>query len=108
LRPDEYAFKKQDGWEVIGMDWMTVAQFATSAVAQSLRETNVRFLHKADMLNALTNVRFWGQGGHCSDWSVSPLMTISAALGRHGYVGGARQWGRAAIHSGRALRRSDR
>ena len=25
---------------------------------------NVRFWHKADMLNALTNVRFWGQSGH--------------------------------------------
>ena len=24
----------------------------------------VRFWHKADMLNALTNVRFWGQSGH--------------------------------------------
>ena len=24
----------------------------------------VRFWHKADMLNALTNVRFGGQGGH--------------------------------------------
>ena len=25
---------------------------------------NVRYWHKADMLNALTNVRFWGQSGH--------------------------------------------
>jgi hypothetical protein len=24
---------------------------------------DVRFWHKADMLNALTNVRFWGQSG---------------------------------------------
>jgi hypothetical protein len=24
----------------------------------------VQFWHKADMLNALTNVRFWGQSGH--------------------------------------------
>ena len=24
---------------------------------------NVRYWHKADMLNALTNVRFWGQSG---------------------------------------------
>jgi hypothetical protein len=24
----------------------------------------VRSWHKADMLNALTNVRFWGQSGH--------------------------------------------
>jgi hypothetical protein len=26
--------------------------------------SDVRFWHKADMLNALTNVRFWGQSGH--------------------------------------------
>jgi len=25
---------------------------------------NVGYWHKADMLNALTNVRFWGQSGH--------------------------------------------
>jgi hypothetical protein len=25
---------------------------------------DVRSWHKADMLNALTNVRFWGQSGH--------------------------------------------
>ena len=25
---------------------------------------NVCYWHKADMLNALTNVRFWGQNGH--------------------------------------------
>jgi hypothetical protein len=24
----------------------------------------VRLWHKADMLNSLTNVRFWGQSGH--------------------------------------------
>ena len=24
---------------------------------------NVRYWHKADLLNALTNVRFWGQSG---------------------------------------------
>jgi len=24
---------------------------------------DVRYWHKADMLNALTNVRFWGQSG---------------------------------------------
>jgi hypothetical protein len=28
------------------------------------RLANVRFWHKADMLNALTTVRFWGQSGH--------------------------------------------
>jgi hypothetical protein len=26
--------------------------------------SDVRFWHKADMLNALTNVRLWGLGGH--------------------------------------------
>ena len=26
---------------------------------------NVCLWHKSDMLNALTNVRFWGQGGRC-------------------------------------------
>jgi hypothetical protein len=25
---------------------------------------HVGYWHKADMLNALTNVRFWGQSGH--------------------------------------------
>ena len=32
-------------------------------------ETDVRFWHKADTLNALTNVRFWGQSGHDSNGS---------------------------------------
>jgi hypothetical protein len=27
-------------------------------------ETDVRYGYKADMLNALTNGRFWGQSGH--------------------------------------------
>jgi hypothetical protein len=27
-------------------------------------ESDVGYWHKADMLNALTNVRFWGQFGH--------------------------------------------
>jgi hypothetical protein len=29
-----------------------------------LAHYHVSFWHKADMLNALTNVRFWGQSGH--------------------------------------------
>jgi hypothetical protein len=33
----------------------------TTPIAQA---ANVRFWHKADMLNALMNVRFWGQSGH--------------------------------------------
>jgi hypothetical protein len=39
------------------------------------------------MLNALTNVRFWGQSGHGADLSVCPLMTQSGhqlAVASHG------------------------
>jgi hypothetical protein len=32
-----------------------------------LRIRNVRFWHKADILNALTNVRFWGQTGRLTN-----------------------------------------
>jgi len=38
---------------------------------------NVRLWHKADMLNALTNVRFWGESGHGAGLSLCPLMTQS-------------------------------
>ena len=31
---------------------------------KSWLSANVCFWHKADMLNALTSVRFWGQRGH--------------------------------------------
>jgi len=32
---------------------------------------DVRYWHKADMLNALANVRFWGQSGDCdADFNV--------------------------------------
>ena len=41
----------------------------------------VRFWHKADMLNALTNVRFWGQSGPDADTGQCPLMTQSGHLG---------------------------
>jgi hypothetical protein len=34
--------------------------FPTSAFALLLVSCNVRYWHKAEMLNALTNVRFWG------------------------------------------------
>jgi hypothetical protein len=30
----------------------------------------VRYWHKADMLNPLANVRFWGQSGHDSNGAV--------------------------------------
>jgi hypothetical protein len=33
-------------------------------VSACLIRLDVRFWHKADMLNSLTNVRFWGQSGH--------------------------------------------
>ena len=38
---------------------------------------NVRLWHKADMLNALTNVGFWGQSGHAADTDAMLLMTHS-------------------------------
>jgi hypothetical protein len=37
--------------------------FARSAATAIIR-CHVCLWHKADMLNALTNVRFWGQSGH--------------------------------------------
>ena len=38
----------------------------------SNRRLNVRFWHKADILNALTNVRFWVESGHGSLISARP------------------------------------
>jgi hypothetical protein len=37
---------------------------ATTGGQAGLAPANVRFWHKADLLNALMNVRFWGQSGH--------------------------------------------
>src|SRR4029078_5682949 len=37
----------------------------------------VRYWHKADMLNPLANVRFWGQSGHDSNGAVMSAMTQS-------------------------------
>jgi hypothetical protein len=37
------------------------------------RGADVRLWHKADMLNALTNVRFWEQTGHLTN----PCLPIS-------------------------------
>jgi hypothetical protein len=34
------------------------------AAAELSSKADVRLWHKADMLNALTNVRFWEQSGH--------------------------------------------
>jgi hypothetical protein len=38
---------------------------------------NVRYWHKADMLNALMNVRFEGKNGHDAGVTPFPLMTHS-------------------------------
>jgi hypothetical protein len=43
--------------------------------------TNVRFWHKADMLNALINVRFGGKNGHGAELAACPLLTHSGHLG---------------------------
>ena len=45
--------------------------------SHSLTLAHVRLWHKADMLNALTNVRFGGQSGYGADLSVCPLVTQS-------------------------------
>jgi hypothetical protein len=42
-----------------------------------LAPANVRFWHKADMLNALMNVRFEGKNGHDAGVTPFPLMTHS-------------------------------
>ena len=36
---------------------------------------DVRLWHLADMSNAPTNARFWGQNGHGAELSLCPLMT---------------------------------
>src|SRR6476469_7389601 len=43
--------------------------------SDSGQKTDVRLWHKADMLNALTHVRFWGQRRYGADFLVFPLMT---------------------------------
>ena len=45
---------------VIGLGLANSGGCGLSAVALE----RCRYWHKADMLNALTNVRFWGQSGH--------------------------------------------
>ena len=49
-------------------------------------KADVRLWHKADMLNALTNVRFLGQSGHDANGPLCRLMThngpSSAAITR--------------------------
>ena len=51
---------------------MQTARFACKAAFD-----HVRLWHKADMLNALTNVRFWWQSGHDADVTRCLLMTYS-------------------------------
>jgi hypothetical protein len=53
------------------------SQHEQAVLRRVLLNGTVRFWHKADMLNALTNVRFWGYSGHGEGWSVCPLMTQS-------------------------------
>ena len=48
-----------------------------------------RFWHKADMLNALTNVGFWGQSGHDADTEQCRLMTCLFLTHRSPFFCGA-------------------
>ena len=41
-----------------------VLALSTRQRASTNRPSEVRYWHEADMFNALTNVRFWGQSGH--------------------------------------------
>jgi len=45
--------------------------------SSAIDPSNVRLWHKADMLNALTNVRFEGNNGHDADVTGCLLMTQS-------------------------------
>jgi hypothetical protein len=42
--------------------------------ADRVLQAHVCYWHKADMLNALTNVRFWGQSGSDADAGRSPKV----------------------------------
>jgi hypothetical protein len=52
-------------------------QWGGQTRSRRLAETNVRYWHKADMLHALTNVRFEGKNGHDADVTRCVLMTQS-------------------------------
>jgi hypothetical protein len=41
-----------------------ILQFKLTAMSADVMSVDVCCWHKADMLNALTNVRYWGQSGH--------------------------------------------
>ena len=45
---------------------------------------DVRLWHKADVQNALMNVRFEGKNGHDADVTRCPLMTLSGHSGAKG------------------------
>ena len=47
------------------------------AASSTTAKFDVRFWHKADMLNALTNVRYWGQNGHDANRPLCRLSTLS-------------------------------
>jgi hypothetical protein len=44
---------------------------------EDMEDMDVCFWHKADMLNALTNVGFWVESGHDADGPLCQLMTQS-------------------------------
>jgi hypothetical protein len=57
---------------------MTLGHSAKGVPRSSLigSDLQVRQLHKADMLNALTNVRFWGQNGHFETWVLNKVSNF--------------------------------
>ena len=55
-------YPPRDPWLHIGDRARNSAWFISLGCSSEV--PNVRSWHKADMLNALTNVRFWGQSGH--------------------------------------------
>ena len=45
-----------------------------------MKLADFRYWHKADMVIALSDVRFWGQSGHRIDEPQCPLMTPKADI----------------------------
>jgi hypothetical protein len=66
------------------LDWrheQAVASSYRRQVGTTLSEANVCLWHKADMLNALTNVRFWEQTGHLTNrYLISRRQAASSHL----------------------------
>ena len=48
--------------QIVG--WRPITGMSPGALYEVPWKSWDRIWHKADMLNALTNVRFWGQSGH--------------------------------------------